>query len=222
MKLYYSNGSPFARKVRIALIEKGLPFEADVDDRLRPIDEMPGPTLAVPVLEDDGQRLWESDLIVDYLLKTYPDSNARLADPPLAPWLARPDHYWHDMTVLATIATCANTMVNMRFMNGDGLDTGSSDYLARQRARFDRCLDWLEERVTPDGFIPGWFSILDIAFVCPMVFCEKRNVMPWRGRAKLEALYERAQQRPSFLATPINDLPPMVPRYRVERTAIAG
>ena len=31
MKLYFSNGSPFARKVRIVLAEKGLAYEADLD-----------------------------------------------------------------------------------------------------------------------------------------------------------------------------------------------
>ena len=39
MKLYCSNGSPFARKVRIVLAEKGLACEVDIQDRLRPVEE---------------------------------------------------------------------------------------------------------------------------------------------------------------------------------------
>ena len=31
--------------------------------------------------------------------------------------------------------------------------------------------------------------------------------MPWRGRPKLEALFERCAKRPSSLATPLNDKP---------------
>lgn len=51
MKLYFSNGSPFARKVRIVLAEKGLAFESDIDNGLRAEGLLPSPTLAVPVLE---------------------------------------------------------------------------------------------------------------------------------------------------------------------------
>jgi glutathione S-transferase len=75
--------------------------------------------------------------------------------------------------------------------------------------------------VTDEGFAPGWFSIMDIAFVCPMVYCEKRAVMEWRARPKLEALYERCQQRPSLLATPINTLPPIKSRYTMRRRPAA-
>jgi hypothetical protein len=62
---------------------------------------------------------------------------------------------------------------------------------------------------------------MDIAFICPVTYCEARGVMEWRGRPKLEALYDRHQQRPSLLATPINILPPVTSRYTVRRTLVA-
>ncbi|CAN5916405.1 glutathione S-transferase N-terminal domain-containing protein [soil metagenome] len=207
LKLYYSNGSPFARKVRIVLAEKGLAYESDIQDRLRPVVESLGPTLAVPVLDDGPRRLWESDLIVDYLLKTYPDSRPAPVgadQPPLSPWMARPERHWDDMTTLATLASCATSLVNLRLMQGDKVTPDNSDYLARQKTRVERCLDWLEGRVTDEGFAPGWFSIMDIAFLCPIGFCEAREIMAWRGRPKLEALFERHRPRPSLLATPVN------------------
>ena len=207
MKLYCSNGSPFARKVRIVLAEKGLAYEADIQDRLRPIEEALGPTLQIPVLDDGGRRLWESDLIIDYLLKTYPESKATgdmAAKPPLSPWMARPDRLWDDMTTLATLDSLASSVVNIRLMSSDGITPENSGYLARQKTRIERCLDWLEERVTGEGFAPGWFSIMDIAFVCPMGFCDAREIMPWRGRRKLDALFDRCCSRPSLIATPVN------------------
>ena len=220
MKLYASNGSHFARKVRIVLAEKGLAYESDIHDGLRPMSGELGPTLAVPVLEDGRQRLWESDLIVDYLLRTYPDAKpppAMAAEPPLSPWMARPDQHWHDMTTLATIASCAQSIVNLRLMLSDGITPENSDYLARQKTRVERCLDWLEDRVTDEGFAPGWFSIMDIAFLCPVGFCEARGIMPWRGRPQLEALFERHRSRPSMLATPITVTPPLKPGYLIQR-----
>jgi glutathione S-transferase len=217
MKLFYSNGSPYARKVRIVLAEKNLPYEADVDDRVRPIDEAPGPTLAVPLLIDGDLRIWESDLIVDYLLQTYRDEQPPDGDPPLSPWLARPNQHWQDMTLLATISTYANSLINLRLMLVDGITPENSDYMLRQRTRVERCLDWLENHVTDEGFAPGWFSIMDIAFLCPTGYCEARSIMPWRGRPKLEALFDRHQSRPSLLATQVNILPPIKPRYLVSR-----
>jgi len=218
MKLFFSNGSPFARKVRIVLAEMGLAYEADVADGLRPPSGELGPTLAIPVLQDGPHKLWESDLIVDYLLRTYPEAAARsAATPKLSPWLARPDRHWHDMTVLATIATCAASVVNLRLMASDGITPDNSDYLARQRTRIDRCLDWLETQVTDEGFAPGWFSVMDIAFICPMEFAEKRGVVEWRGRRKLDALFDRHRDRPSLKATPVNVLPPLKPRYTLRR-----
>lgn len=224
MKLYFSEGSPFARKVRIVLAEKELAFESDVSNGLRSPGAAATPTMAVPVLEDGALRLWESDLIIDYLLRTYPDAKPAVADsaqPPLSPWLARPDRHWQDMATLAMIATCASSMVNLRLMSVDGITPENSDYLARQKTRFEKCLDWLEMNVTDEGFAPGWFSIMDIAVICPLIFCETRGVAAWRGRPRLEALVARYQGRPSLLTTPLNAAPPLVPRYTVQRLSAA-
>ena len=218
MKLAFSNGSPFARKVRVVLAEMGLAYESDVVDALRPLSGELGPTLSIPVLQDGPHKLWESDLIVDYLLRTYPEAAARSAGvPKLAPWLARPDRHWHDMTVLATIATCASSIVNLRLMASDGLTPDNSDYLARQRVRVERCLDWLDGEASEEGFAPGWFSIMDIAFICPMAFADARGILAWRGRRRLDALFDRHRERPSIKATPINAVPPLKSPYIVRR-----
>jgi len=220
MKLFFSNGSPYARKVRVVLAEMRLTYEADVQDRVRPIAEAPGPTLAIPLLEDGTLRLWESDLIIDYLLRTYPGALPAARggpSPPFSPWLARPDRHWEDMTTLATIATAAASMVNLRLMQDDGITPANSDYLSRQKTRVDRCLDWLEERVTDEGFAPGWFSVMDIAFLCPMIYAETRGIMMWRGRPRLDALAERHQSRPSMVATQITYARASTSRYIVQR-----
>ena len=209
-RLHFSNGSPFARKVRIVLHEKGLEYERDIDDRVRPLEEIESlnPNLAVSVPVDRGLTLFESNLILAYLFETYPETAPDATrDPPLAPWMARPERRWEDAKTLATIETFAGSMVNIRLMRPDGVTPETSAYMARQAARVQRCLDWLEARATPEGFAPGWFSAMDIAFICPVAFGEKRGVLAWRGRPRLEALYDRFQRRRSVAATPVNDLP---------------
>jgi glutathione S-transferase len=218
MKLYYSAGSPFARKVRAVLLEKGLAFESDLANRLRLPGQTPGPTMAVPVLEDGEVVLWESDLIVDYLLRTYP--TAPSGDPPMAPWLARPERHWQDMAVLAALATYGSTVVNITLLGRDDVTPETSDYMGRQHMRVAQCLDWLETQATAEGFAPGWFSVMDIAFIANAAFAETRPKLEWRGRKRLEALYDRFAGRASMVATEPGP-PPVVSRpYRLVRTPV--
>lgn len=72
MKLFYSNTSPYARKTRLVLREKGL--EQGVDEiPCDPFQEIPGlrqanPLGRVPTLVlDDGSALFDSPVICQYL-----------------------------------------------------------------------------------------------------------------------------------------------------------
>ena len=97
-KLYFSNGSPFARRVRIVLEEKALEYDQDIFDALRPIDQIKEitPTLQVPVLQDAGRTLWSSDLIIAYLFENYPKCCSRDMEWPLAGTVYRPTFRWED------------------------------------------------------------------------------------------------------------------------------
>ena len=72
MRLFYAGTSPYARKVRVVIAEKGL--EAQVDGHLcSPFDDVPelkavNPLNKVPCLAlDDGTALYDSAVIVEYL-----------------------------------------------------------------------------------------------------------------------------------------------------------
>jgi glutathione S-transferase len=77
LKFYYNPLSPMARRVWIALLEKGIPFEGilmNLDgDQLRPEYLEINPFHHIPVLEDKGFRLIESLAILDYLEAKYPE-----------------------------------------------------------------------------------------------------------------------------------------------------
>jgi glutathione S-transferase len=98
----------------------------------------------------------------------------------------------------------ATSIVSIRLMQPEGVTVDNSPYMGRQKTRIERCLDWLETQVTSDGFAPGWFSVMDLAFTCPVLFGEARGVLAWRGRPKLEAMVARVEARPSLQATPVN------------------
>jgi glutathione S-transferase len=87
LKLHYHPLSTYSRRVRIALIEKGLEAELVTLDMAKGAHRAPqylalNPYGRVPTLEEDGFVLYESTAILEYLEATRPS-------PPLVPADAR-------------------------------------------------------------------------------------------------------------------------------------
>ena len=87
LKLHYHPLSTYSRRVRIALIEKGLAADLVELDMARGAHREPAylalnPYGRVPTLEEDGFALYESTAILEYLETTHPS-------PPLVPADAR-------------------------------------------------------------------------------------------------------------------------------------
>src|SRR6185436_9834995 len=87
LRLYYSPLSTFSQRVRIALLEKGIPaelVEVDLPGRAQFLPEYlaKNPYGRVPAIDEDGWGLYESTAILEYLEATRPS-------PPLVPADAR-------------------------------------------------------------------------------------------------------------------------------------
>src|SRR5688500_10397809 len=76
LKLYEHPLSPYAQKVKIALYEKGLPFESAVPNFLQPGGEpefqASNVRLEVPSLIDDDVSVFDSTVILEYLEDKWP------------------------------------------------------------------------------------------------------------------------------------------------------
>jgi len=81
MKLINAKASPFGRKVAIALIEKGIPFEMVFDEpwsehtctpQYNPLEQLP------ILVADDGEVAFESSFILEWIERRFPS-------PPLLP-----------------------------------------------------------------------------------------------------------------------------------------
>ena len=84
MRLLSATPSPYARKVRIALAEKGLPFELVTEVPWSPEAATPrhNPLGKLPVLVlDDGETVYESRLILEWLEVRHPDPALFPRDP---------------------------------------------------------------------------------------------------------------------------------------------
>ncbi len=87
LTLYGSNLSPFVRKVRIMLIEKGVDYTLDPVNPFRQPPEFAAisPLRRIPVLRDsdlpEPNTLPDSSVIADYLENRYPTPALYPADP---------------------------------------------------------------------------------------------------------------------------------------------
>jgi glutathione S-transferase len=206
--LLYTDGSPFARGVRVILDELGLPYERREESDAPTAAERASatPTLQVPALWDGATVLWESGLIAEYLLTTYghrpPD------DPPLASALARPGSAWADKRVFATVQTLGAAATTISQMTWTGIAHGDNAYLTRCAERLPHLLAWLEEQLPdePHGFFSGAVSAQDIFLACHLGFIANRPIgldPDLDAYPRIKALAGRMQRRASFASNPI-------------------
>lgn len=84
-QLISATPSPYARKVRISLLEKSLPFEllTEVPWNSTTQTKLHNPLEKLPVLLEDGKDpVYESHLIMEYLELEYPDRTPMLSTKP--------------------------------------------------------------------------------------------------------------------------------------------
>ena len=201
--LYFGHISPYSRKIRVALAEKQLEYKQEIiggPDRPAGFNDI-NPCREVPALEDNGQAIFESNDILEYLLRTYPENGPSDDGIPFASQMCRDDHYWHDRQTLSGIETMLDSGLTLLQLRNNGITPDQSDFLKRERARIDVLLDWLEKRATSEGFLPGTFSIQDMNFLISVQWSDYRGMFEWRGRPNLEAIVARYSERPSIAST---------------------
>lgn len=223
--LLFTTGSIFARAVRIVLDEMCLDYERReeittpaVEDRAKAT-----PTLQVPTFWDGDVRLWESTLIIEYLLSKY-DSRTPEA-PTLAREIARQESYWQDRLVLSTIHTFGTSVGIVSQMKSSGISIEDAAYLQRNAERLSHLLGWLELELSLDteGFLPGSLSIQDIFLTCHIDFIENRPIdldVQLHDAPRIQALIERVRSRKSLQSNPIYWWEPGVIGYEDDGTPI--
>lgn len=198
MKLLASLTSPYARKIRVVLAEKKLPFELVVDSPWEANTRVPtlNPLGKVPVLvADDGEAFFDSPVIVGYL-ETLGAEPRLLPAEPLACVRAR------QAEALADGITDAAVTALLESRRPDG--ERSAREIERQHDKIERGLVELEARVgSRRGFDGATLQIGDVAAGCALGYLDLRfPTLDWRGRHPALATYAaRLLARPSFVDT---------------------
>ena len=203
MRLHFAPGSPFARIVRVLLRELGIDCgEVELAD-FPPPDRFfaVNPLGQVPALETADGTLFPTRLIIDHLIAL-----PRVASSSVAPAIRSTPGRWQDEQVLAVLLLMGDALAAIKYQAWAGLQPSGENLIGydpaeRHAERVERTLDWLKERATPEGFLPGLFSVQDITLACLLLWTDVRGGFPWRGRPKIEAIVDHCNARPSFEAT---------------------
>jgi glutathione S-transferase len=196
MKLYGSDTSPYVRKTRILIQEKGIDCEwvlerpADPGGRFRELN----PLGKIPVLErDTGDVLFDSPVIVEYL-DTLSGERLIPADGE-ARWQVQKIHAMADGMLDATVA---------RFLEGlRPEEKRMQEAIDKQARKIHDSLDYAEKLVSGRAFVVGdSLSLADLALAVALEYIDFRYPHDWRsGRTVLAGWLEPFSQRPSFVST---------------------
>lgn len=170
MRLFYSATSPYSRKVRVVMAEKGLAdrIEPALCNPFEDVAELipANPLCKVPALElDDGVVLYDSPVICEYLDSLDgPDNAARLI-PAEGPdrWAVLRRQALADGILDAAF----NTVVELRRPEAEQ----SQHWLGRWRGAIERGLDVVETEI---GSLPADMTLAHIAIGCALGYLDFR------------------------------------------------
>ena len=210
--LYHFWLSPFSRKVRIALFEKGMDVELVVEKYWNRRPEFLALNTAgkVPVLsEPDGTILADSQAIVEYLEDCQPEPNL-LGYEPLDRAECRRLIAWFDGKFYDEVTEfLLREKLLKRFM---GMGEPRSDLIRAGRQNIGYHLDYISYLVERRNYIGGeTFSLSDITAAAHLSCLDYLGDVPWEQYPSAKEWYARVKSRPSFRAILADHMPGLPP-----------
>ena len=196
IKVYGVHGSPFVRKVLIALECKNVPYEI--------VPQMPfsgdadylkiNPLGKVPTLVDGDLTLGDSKVICRYLEATYPEPALYPSDP-----AERATADWFEELGGTHITELATGIFFQRFMRPFAFKEEPDEALVSKiiEKRLPPMLDYLESQLPAEGFCFGSFGMADLAIVSPFINASyARYDVDAEQWPKLAGLIDRVKAEP--------------------------
>jgi glutathione S-transferase len=199
MQLIGSLTSPFSRKVRICLIEKGVPYTLlledgwDVNTKLHEINPLGKIPCLVPL---DGRPIFDSSVIANYI-----DGLSSIN--PLLPQLSLDKARVRTFEALADGLLDAAILARREKISRHSA-VQSEKWIERQISKVQASLQYLSNSIGASEYCYlNTFTIADIAVACALDWLEFRlPEITWRtDYPNLEIYFSRLSLRSSFLLT---------------------
>ncbi len=198
MKLVIATPSPYARKARVALREKGLEHEETVDNPWNAGTQSPAhnPLGQVPILLlEDGRTYYGSGVIIEFL-------DTLQAEPRMIP--TEPDARVAVRQIEALADGICDAVVLTVLEESRKPELQSADWVARQAEKISAGVTGLAELLGDKNWLVGdGLTLADVAAGCTLGYIDIR--LPddgWRQRHPNLASYsDRLEARPAFAET---------------------
>lgn len=194
--VYGINLSTFTRKVRLALVEKGLDYRLEMAPMGSPKVKAMHPLGQIPVVEDNGVVIPDSSVIIAYLERAYP---ARPLWPAGAPELARAlwlEEYADTRLRQATVPFFSERVVKPLFQGKAGDEVA----IAAAEPLLAGCCDYLEKELGQGEFLLGSaLTVADVAVAAQFITGQQGGSEVDAGKwPRLAAWLERLRNRPAW------------------------
>ena len=192
IQVYYASPSIYGRKVLAVLEEKGLDYEIKAmsfatGDHKKPEYEKINPNGEIPAMVDDGQIIYESTAMIEYLNDEYPE-------PPLMPEdsfsraKVRMVEDYCDLHFYKAVVKC---LIKGKF---EGKPLEESD-----KAPVSVCLKRLEDYLGKQNYIAGTaVSLADFAALAGLVSLEPVGIGDLLTSAPLKKYLERMKKHAGY------------------------
>ena len=198
--LHGASVSPFVRKVRVALQEKGVAYESK---QVLPFGEQPellamNPLQKIPVYQDGDFKLPDSSAILQYIERTHPNPALYPVDAKQFAWAL----FLEEFADTRLVEVVGPFFIE-RWLKKNVLGNQPADENRLAEIKQDKlpvAFDWLQGQVTRSEWAAGdRFSIADIALAGPFVNFgyagEQIDANRW---PKLAAYVQRVWARPAY------------------------
>ncbi len=228
LALYHNDMSLCAQKVRICLAEKGLSWENHHLALRDGVHQQPwylklNRRAVVPTLVDGEKVIPESNVILEYLEESYPETRLAPKDPfgraKMRLWIKQLDEDIHDAS--AAIITFGIAFRHQYLERGeqgkkmleqipnmfkrerrrDVIEKGpDSQHFVIAVKRMRQMLDEMEEDLAKHAWLASdEYTLADVAFTPYLARLEHLNIMGMLdGRPRVADWYRRCRERPSF------------------------
>ena len=197
MKLYITEGSPYARMARVVVLEKGLEGRVEIITAQTRLANSPyysiNPSGRVPYLvRDDGVGLEESAVICAYL--DHLDGKPAFALPP-------GDQSWEARRLEAVARSMMDGLAVWSRELGRPRNERSPTIIEHETSRSARMTD-LWEREIDCPYVRGELNMAQVTLACALGLEARNSDFRWRpGHPKLCDWFGRITARPSFVLT---------------------
>lgn len=203
LTLISATPSPYARKVRIALAEKGIPFRLQTEvpwdsttqtKLYNPLEKLP-----VLIMDDGKTAVYESNYILEWIEAKYPE-------PRLVPSAEQVDERLFARQVEVVADGICDALVLAFFEKMREEDKQSQPWIDRQMRKVNGGLKalatWVDQK-KGNYLVPGGFGLADIALGAVCGYLAVRwPKHPWQmEHAGLRAHWEFLESRQSFKDT---------------------